>query len=71
MVIDAIPLPLVTAVPTLGPSTVNVMVAPETAAPPDVRVRVALRVTGPVEPNGTDAGMGADREREVATFPMN
>jgi hypothetical protein len=67
---DATPLALVTAVPTCDPSTVNVTVAPETVAPPEVWVSVALRVTGPVEPNVTEAGLGADRVSAVATFPL-
>ena len=43
-------------------------VALATAAPPVVRVRVAERETGPVDPKLTEAGLGADRTSVVATF---
>jgi len=58
---------LVIADPTPDPSTVKLTVAPVTAAPPVVRVRVAVKATGPVEPNGTEAGFGTASDRDVAT----
>ena len=63
----ATPLALVVAEPAAFPSTVKLTVAPETAAPPAVRVNVAENVTGPAEPNATEAGLGAASAREVAT----
>ena len=60
------PLALVVAVPTELPSTLYVIVAPETAELSDVLVNVALRDTGPVEPAVIEAGLSAASEREVA-----
>src|SRR5215213_2707001 len=60
------PLAFVVPVPTVTPSTVNETVAPATAAPPLVRVRVAARVVGPDDPYVTDAGLGAERLSDVA-----
>ena len=57
----------VVAEPAAFPSTVKLTVAPDTTAPPVVRVSVAEKVTDPVEPNETDAGLGAASAREVAT----
>ena len=59
--------------PTEDASTVKFTVAPTTAAPPVVRVSVAERVTGPEEPNATEAGLGAAKVSVVATFagPLN
>ena len=56
--------------PTGDASTVKLIVAPTTAAPPVVRVSVAERVTGPEEPNGTEAGLGADTVKVVATVAV-
>ena len=64
----ATPLALVVPVPTDTASTVNVTVAPPTAAPPVVRVSVDVSVTVPVEPYVTAAGLGAPRVRVVATL---
>src|SRR5690349_7406097 len=63
----ATPLPFVVVDPTDEPSTVNPTVAPETGVPPGVVVRVAANVTGPTEPNGTDAGLGAESDKAVET----
>ena len=63
----ATPLPFVVPEPAAFPSTVKLTVAPDTAAPPVVRVRVAEKVTNPVDPNGTEAGLGAASARDVAT----
>lgn len=49
----------------------KLIVAPTTAAPPEVLVRFAERITGPEEPNGTDAGLGADSVRVVAIVALN
>ena len=62
--IVAMPLPLVFAVPTVLPSTLKVIVPPETGELLDVNV--ALRDTGPTDPAVTEAGLGAARAREVA-----
>ena len=71
--IDATPLPSVTAAPAEEALTVKLTVAPTTAAPPVVRVSVAERLTGPEEPNWTEAGLGAAKVSVVATFagPLN
>src|SRR5215217_1916613 len=60
------PLASVVAVPMLTPSTVNPTFAPETAAPPEVRVSVAESDTGPAEPKPTLAGDGAASASDVA-----
>ena len=67
---NATPLLFVTADPTEIPSTVKPTVAPDTAAPPIVLVKVAEIVTGPVEPNDTEAGLGAASVSVVPTLPL-
>jgi hypothetical protein len=54
-----VPAAFVTAVPTVVPSTAKVTVAPETGAPPVVRVSEADKVTGLADPKVMDAGLGA------------
>ena len=66
----ATPLALVVALPTLLPSTVKPTDAPATAAPPVVRVSVALSETGPAEPKVALAGEGAACANDVAMDPV-
>ena len=66
----ATPLAFVTAVPTEELSTLNVIVAPDTPALVSLRVKVALKLTGPAEPLGTVAGLGAERTSVVETVEL-
>ena len=68
MVKVATPEPLVIPEPAATPSTVKFTVAPTTAAPPVVRVNVAVNVTGPVEPYETEFGLTLLSASVVATF---
>ena len=65
----ATPVGEVTAVPAGVPSTVKLTVAPAIGAPPLVCVSVAVKVTGPDEPKGTEVGLGAARASVVPIGP--
>src|SRR5262249_53169487 len=62
---DATPLAAVVPVTGLAAPTVNVTVAPATPAP--LAVSVAVNVTGPAAPCGTDAGLTLLSTRAVGT----
>jgi len=44
----------------------NVTVAPETGVFPEIEAKLALKVTGALEPNVIEAGLGGDRVSMVA-----
>lgn len=60
----------VTAEPTAAPSTVKFTVAPTTPALVSFRVSVAVKVTGPDDPNATELGLTLFRTSVVGTVAV-